>query len=507
MDSLVRVLRRPATLVVALALVGAACSARADSTSASVVGTAPSGSVSPPATPGPGPGRAIRWERCGDLDCGRLEVPLDYADPAGATITLVLARRPASDARRRLGVLLVNPGGPGVPGSYLAERAGDYFSPALLARFDVVAWDPRGTGESVGVDCTDDLDALFGLDPTPDTAAERRALVEAAQGFARDCERRVGEVLGHISTQDTARDMDAIRAALGERQISYLGFSYGSELGATYATLFPDRVRAMALDGAVDPNVPFERSLVIQASAFEDMLDAFLADCSARSRCAFSNDGDAEGAFDRLMAALDANPLPSPPGRPPVGQGVAYFGIIQALYDRAYWPTLGTALAAAQGGDGSGLLGLYDSYLDRREDGTWADTIEALVAISCLDNPGPASMAEVDTLVERTAAVAPRLGAWFATSYWCLDWPVPPAPPLALTAAGAGPILVIGTTGDTATPYELTRSLAGALEDGVLVTWEGKRHGAYVASACIRNVVDDYLIDGKVPRTGVTCRD
>ncbi len=505
--SIARLLRRPAALAVAVALGATACGGRADSSSASVVGSTPPGSSGPPAPSALGPSPTIRWERCGDVECGRLEVPLDHRDPAGATISLALVRRPADDARRRVGALLVNPGGPGVPGTYLAERAGDYFSSTLLERFDLVAWDPRGTGESAGVDCTDDLDALFGLDPTPDSVAERTALIDAARAFAADCERRVGDVLGHISTQDSARDMDAIRAALGEEQISYLGFSYGSELGSTYATLFPERVRAMVLDGAVDPNLPFERSLLVQARAFEEMLDAFLADCSARSRCAFSSGGDAEGAFDRLMASLDADPLPSPRGRPPVGQGVAYFGIIQALYDRAYWPTLGTALAAARDGDGSGLLRLYDSYLDRRDDGTWADTIEALLAISCVDNPGPTSVAEVEALVERTEAVAPRLGAWFATSYWCLDWPVPPAPPLAITAAGAGPVLVIGTTGDTATPYELTRSLAAALEDGVLLTWEGKRHGAYVASACVQRAVDAYLVDGKVPEPGTTCRD
>ena len=197
-------------------------------------------------------------------------------------------------------------------------------------------------------------------------------------------------MLGHISTVDTAHDLDRIRDALGEDTISYMGFSYGSELGATYATLFPTHIRAMVLDGAIDPDLDGVETARAQAIGAEHALDTFLADCSGHRTCAFNNNGDAEGAFDELMARLDTDPLPPPDrGRPEVGQGVAINAVIQALYTTDLWPALADALNQAQHGDGDGLLALSDTYLERDDNGTWTNTIEAFIAISCLDDPVP----------------------------------------------------------------------------------------------------------------------
>jgi len=466
------------------------------------------GSTEPP----PPTGGPFEWAAFGNnsrVQTGHLEVPLDYSDPSKGTVDLFVARHVAK-ASKRIGSLLVNPGGPGFGGSDFAIQAEKVYSKALLDRFDIIGWDPRGTGLTTpAIDCTEDYDHFFGTqDITPDDDAERAAGVALAQEFADDCIAADGDVLPYIGTNNTARDMNAIRAALGEAKISYFGFSYGSELGATWATMFPDTVRAAVLDGAVDPTAGYVEAGLQQMEGFEGALTTFLDRCSADDECAFHNGGQADTAFDALMSSLDANPLPSADGRPPVNLTIAIAGVNQAMYTSALWPQLEKALADAQDGDGAGLLALYDMYFDRSPDGTHGNGLEAFQAIYCMDHAERLTVAEEDARVPEFLAVAPRVAPATVGSYSCTFFPPSTDPRIAITGAGAGPILVMGTTGDSATPLAGTKRMADTLQDGRLVIVTGDQHTGYDVNNCSRSAVDEYLIDpvGHAPADGTECR-
>ncbi|MEN9645029.1 MAG: hypothetical protein RL238_1698 [Actinomycetota bacterium] len=457
--------------------------------------------TSPELPPQPGDA-AFGWTSFGDgLEEGYLEVPLDWSDPDGDTISLYVVRHRAVDPDRRIGTLLVNPGGPGFGGSGLAYSADSVYGQDLLDRFDIVGWDPRGTGYSEPyVDCIDDYDTYFALDSSPDTDAERAALIDGAGDFAAACDRKNGDLLAHVSTADTARDMNAIREALEEDRISYFGFSYGSELGATWATMFPDTVRAAVLDGAVDPTVDYFHQNVQQAAGFEAAFDTFLAQCSAEPACVFHNGGDAEGAFDELHSRIETTPVEGDdPSRPAVTDGVLVTAIAQSMYDQAMWPELEQALADLQAGDGTAIIELYDMYYGYF-DGSWDDGLEAYFAIGCLDDPGSSGPDDLFAKQAELDAAAPRLGrSWLGELTICSVWPEPPAPPVAITGAGAGPILVMGTTGDPATPLDGTRRMAQALEDGHLVVVAADQHTGYGVNRCGDAAVDAYLVDPTAP--------
>ncbi|MBI4883017.1 MAG: alpha/beta fold hydrolase [Actinobacteria bacterium] len=443
----------------------------------------------------------FEWNEVGDgIEEGTLDVPLDYDDPNGASITLYVVRHRAVDPARRIGTLLVNPGGPGYGGSGLAYSADGIYGQELLDRFDILGWDPRGTGFSApAVDCIDDYDRYFGLDSSPDTNAEREALIDAGTDFGEECASSVGEVLPHLGTADSARDMDAIRRALREPAISYFGFSYGSELGATWTTMFPETVRAAVLDGAIDPTVGYLQQNIQQAAGFEATFDEFLRQCSADTGCAFHNDADAATAFDELSADIDAHPLTVDRDRTEVTQAVLFTAVADAMYDQSYWPSLELALADLQDGDGQGVLDLYDDYFGYLS-GQWGDELEAYFAINCLDDPGSTGPDDLFSHEDEFAAAAPRLGrGWMAELVFCSVWPVPPAAPVAITGAGAGPILVMGTTGDPATPLAGTRRMAQALQDGHLVVVEADQHTGYGVNNCGDSTVDDYLVDPTMP--------
>ena len=454
----------------------------------------------------------IEWTPCEDAPkespvlCGTLEVPYDYADPAVGTFSLFVKKRPANETS--VGPLLVNPGGPGFGGSSLADDAMYYFSGDLMDSFDIIAWDPRGTGLSEpSVDCVDEYDPYAGLDSPPDDEQEKQALIDASAAFNDMCVERSGEILPYISTEASARDMNSLRIALGVEQISYFGFSYGSELGATWVTLFPNTVRAAVFDGATDPNSTSVEQGLAQAGGFEQQLSAFLTQCSLAPSCPFHNDGDSESAFDQLLLDIDANPIVVSPDRTPVTQGVAFTAVAQAMYSDYYWRDLERALADAQNGNGKGLLDLYDEYYQRKDDGTYGNELEAFLAISCLDDRDVATVDEVEDYVDEFVAVAPRLGANFAYGYSCVLWPVEAVTRVAITGKGAGPLVVVGTTGDAATPLSSSRNMARALEQGVLVVVEADQHTGYGANACIVDAVDRYLIDLVVPDNELRCAD
>ena len=494
---------RPLAVLASLTLVMSACGSSATTTDISTNST----DYSTPFVVNP-----IEWQTCEgstntEVQCGNIEVPFDYADPDQGSFVLFVKKRNATNSADRIGSMLVNPGGPGFGGSSLADDAQYYFSQDLIDRFDIIAWDPRGTGESTpAINCVDTYDEYFGLDNPPETPEEKQALIDASRAFNDKCSENSGTILPYISTKASAEDMNSIRLALGEEKVSYFGFSYGSELGATWATMFPETVRAAVLDGAVDPNASSTQEGMNQAKGFEAQLATFLKECSEKVTCEFHNKGNAEAAFDQLVLDLDSAPLVVSADRTPVNQGVLFTAVAQAMYSDYYWPQLGEALHDAQRGNGKGLLQLYDDYYQRKEDGTYGNELEAFLSISCLDDPGSTSIEEVDSHINDFIAAAPRLGGNFAYGYSCALWPVPQAPKVTITGKGAGPIVVVGTTGDPATPLDSTRKMASGLEQGILIVVDANQHTGYGANNCVVEAVDDYLINLKVPTNELTCK-
>lgn len=475
----------------------------------------PATSAAPSSSPAPsaaGAGGDIAWTACGaPFECGTVRVPIDYSHPTSGSIELALIRLPATGPR--IGDLLTDPGGPGDSGvAFVRDDGQTVFSARLRARFDIIGFDPRGVGASDPVECVDGptMDHLVALNPNPSTAAERQALIDGAKTFDAGCEAHSGELLPFMSTLDAAKDMDRIRAALGDARLTYLGFSYGTFLGSTYANLYPTRVRAFVLDGALDPTLSFTDSLAAQAESFEGALSRFLAACAQSPLCAFANGGQPQAAFTSLMSRIDQAPLPAlRSGDPrPVGPGETLTAIAAGLYDQTSWPILAQGLAAAQSGDGSILLAMADAYDQRAPDGTFTNIAAANTAVTCADSIVPTSVATYERLAQMLEGRAPWFGASEAYSgLQCAFWPFHPSyGPVVPRARGAPPILVIGTTGDPATPYAWAVKLAGDLESGVLLTRVGEGHTAYGGkSACIDAAVDSYLISLVVPTAGTVC--
>jgi pimeloyl-ACP methyl ester carboxylesterase len=495
---------RPLAFAVTLALTITACGSSSSSTDTTV----PSLDNTTEFVVNP-----IVWTACdgstnSEVECGNIEVPFDYADPEQGSFVLYVKKHNAASPADRIGSMMVNPGGPGFGGSSLADDAEYYFSQDLIDRFDIIAWDPRGTGESTpAVNCVDTFDEYFGLDSPPETPDEKQALIDASQAFNDKCAENSGTILPFISTKASAQDINSLRLALGEEKVSFFGFSYGSELGTTWATMFPETVRAIVVDGAVDPNASSIQEGMAQAKGFEGQLATFLKQCSERTTCEFHNDGDAEAAFDQLVLDIDAKPLEVSKDRTLVTQGVLFTAVAQAMYSDYYWPQLSEALSAAQSGDGKGILQLYDDYYQRKDDGTYGNELEAFLAISCLDDPGATSTEEVDSHIEDFIAAAPRLGGNFAHGYSCALWPVKQAAKVNITGKGAGPIVVVGTTGDAATPLSSTSKMAQGLEQGILIVVDANQHTGYGANSCVVKAVDDYLIKLTVPANETTCKD
>jgi pimeloyl-ACP methyl ester carboxylesterase len=467
----------------------------------------------PTAQPQPTPSvGAIKWTSCSPSGfvCGTLAVPLDYAHPDKGTISIALNRKPATDKANRIGSVLTNPGGPGASGiQFLQGEAASMTN--LNRRFDLIGFDPRGIGQSAPVRCLTgpEEDTYNALDSVLDDSQEKQAYLDADKNFAAGCMQRSAQVLPFVDTVSAAKDMDLIRAALGDDKLTYLGFSYGTFLGQTYAHLFPAHVRALALDGVLDPSLSANDLLLAQLVGFEHNLQAFLADCSARKSsstpCAYAASGDPATKLNDLMTRLDRSPMPV--GSRALTRSLGVIGVLLGLYSESFWPTLDQALAATDKGSGALLLRLADFYLARNADGTYDNETDANFAVNCLDRPVPTDVATYDQLGPQYAKVSPLFGPAFQYSnLGCAYWPVPPtghAGPL--SADGAPPILLIGGTGDPATPYAWAQAVNKQLAGSVLLTRNGNGHTSYDASTCAHSAIDAYLINLTLPAVGAVC--
>lgn len=484
----------------------------------------PGGTVSPSPTPAETVGgvakdlyafysQSVRWSACdGGFECATVEVPMDYADPSGGRIALAVKRLQATDPSQRIGSLLINPGGPGGSGVSLVESASYIFTPGVMAAYDVVGFDPRGVGGSTPVECVSaaELDELRAVVYDTTTQEGRDALRADMQRLGTACEEKTGEVLGFVDTVSAARDMDVLRAVLGDSELHYLGFSYGTALGAMYADLFPERVGRLVLDGAVDPALDFAELGYGQAAGFEAALRAYAADCLAGTSCPLTGSvDDAVFQVQRFFELVVGSPLPTSSGRD-LTQPLAVSGVLLTLYDNQYWPILSEALRAAlEDRDGSQLLYLADLVADREADGTYSsNSTVAFTAINCLDFPVNADPEFMDAEAARLREISPTFGQFLAYGEIACDvWPVDATGVREpLHAEGAAPILVVGTTGDPATPYAWAEAMADQLESARLLTFDGEGHTAYGRSnACIADAVDGYLLYGKVPAEGLVC--
>ncbi|MDR1266680.1 MAG: alpha/beta hydrolase [Propionibacteriaceae bacterium] len=471
-----------------------------------------------PAAGSPDPiyGQTVEWSDCGqggpaNAQCGEIEAPLDWDDPTGDSITLALARVQTANSKSRLGSLVFNPGGPGASGIEFLASLPTVIPATVQAAYDLVSFDPRGVGRSTPVDCLDDLqmDEYFAAS-FPHDEAGLAAASEAAANFGLAYAERTGELLGFVDTGSAARDLDLIRALLGDERLNYVGYSYGSLLGVAYAELFPERVGRLVLDSAADPAKSADELSLEQAAAFDRSLAVFAAACAATSDCPLGDDADQILAdVVTLLKNLLEQPLALNDGRY-LTQQMALSGIIGALYSDANWMALGAGLYTAAGGKGEILSQLNDAYLGRDPaSGHYSNLHEAIPAITCLnealrDNDPSVVAAQYEALRQ----AAPVLGQFSSRPSQCANWPVPArSTPHAASAPGAAAILVIGATGDPATPYAQAVALAEQLESGVLLTYEGERHTVYglAGSQCVDDAVNAFLIDGAVPAEGTRC--
>lgn len=453
-------------------------------------------------------GQRPRWSSCksSGWQCAEVKVPLDYAKPAGDTISVALVRKQARDKDKRIGSLLFDFGGPGGSGVEILPRAANTFR-SLNSRYDLVGFDPRGVAKSSGVVCRDDkeqADAERRIDATPDTPAEEAAFLKDGSDFGAGCARRSGKVLPYVGTSNAARDMDLLRQVLGDAKLNYFGISYGTELGGTYTHLFPRNVGRTVLDAVVDPTADVVGHARNQATGFQRALDDYMK----------STGQDPKAGTERiagLLSRLDERPLPTASGRE-LNQSLALTGIVMPLYSKESWPYLTQALAEVQQrGTGNLLLAMADSYNDRDKKGSYGTQSHSQRAISCADSKARPTAAQARALLPEFRRISPVFGEFLAwdTAGWCANWPVPGERDVPeASAPGAGPVLVVGTTGDPATPYEGAKKMADKLGAGVgvLLTNKGEGHGAYSeGNTCVLRTVDAYLLEGRVPADGTVC--
>ncbi|MDC5696277.1 alpha/beta hydrolase [Intrasporangium calvum] len=458
----------------------------------------------------------VDWQECQGSpahQCASIEVPVDYADPDGDTFELALRKVPALKAEQKVGTLIINPGGPGGSGLEYAQFSSFVFSKRLRESYDIVGFDPRGIGASDPVACLsdEDMDLLFENDPTPDDEAERDQLIRDTDDITERCAREGGDRALHMSTTEVARDMDVMRALVGDERLNYFGVSYGTVLGALYADLFPDRVGRFVLDSAVSPNQTDEQKLGYDIEGFEASIDAFIEWCVARDDCALGT--EEAGARDRIADLLDdveRQPLETSRGDiDSIGEGWLGFAIFMCLYSEQSWPILNKGLAEAFEGQGDVLLAYAMNVVGRSASGDYDDSsyLHAMIPVRCADWPRSDSASL--SRAQRAARAEHPLWSRLAGELYdmCAAWPGEPRQPSGDTLAeGAAPVLVIGNLRDPATPIGGTKQLAADLASAVLVTSDSDGHGTYYAgNSCVDAIVDSYLIKGTVPSSDRAC--
>ncbi len=472
------------------------------------------------------PGTQASWRPCPEVprelvgrgasgmtyECASVTVPRDWADPQrGETYDVAMIRIRSGSQKDRIGSLVLNPGGPGASGIDTAVFLS--FGPRLgglptrvTDRFDIVGFDPRGVGRSAPIKCIsdEDQDATFAAAPDPESQQEFDEVVALNRKVAEGCGKKYGDQLPTVATEQAARDMDAIRAAVGDAKLTYLGYSYGTLLGATYAQLFPTKIRALVLDGAVDPKQGIVAGAETQAAGFERAFGNFTTWCSRTpAQCPVAP--DARGALTDALAKAGTSPVRGDDGRDAT-PGWIFLGLVSSLYTESGWQALAKALDDLQAGNADGIFDLADSYARRGPDGRYTNLFDANLAINCADAADAPTVERVRQLQGEWRRKYPLFGASLAVGMLpCTFWPGKRDPYPVGAAAGAPPILVVGTTGDPATPYENTAKLADMLGTGEVLTWEGEGHTAYPNTACITEAVDGYLIGLTVPREGLRC--
>ncbi|WP_415951085.1 alpha/beta hydrolase [Streptomyces sp. KLOTTS4A1] len=447
-----------------------------------------------------------------EWQCATMKAPLDWDAPEGETIGIALVRARAATDKNRIGSLVFNFGGPGGSGVTALPAFGTDYA-KLRTRYDLVSFDPRGVGRSHPVTCADDaqLDAYNQQDATPDDAAEEKTLLESVRSHNEGCEERSGTILPHVATTDAARDLDLMRQVLGDEKLHYFGISYGTELGGVYAHLFPENVGRAVFDAVVDPTESPEQGSLGQAAGFQLALENYAKDCTSQAEDCPVGDTpeDVQSRITNFLKDLDSEPLPGI-GRRELTQTAATSGIAQSLYSKDFWEYLTDGLESAYEGDGRILMALADAMSGRNPDGTYSNIQAANVAINCADDKPRYTVEDVKAKLPDFRAASPVFGDYLAWGMLgCEDWAVDGAAEHPdVSAEGAAPILVIGNTGDPATPYEGARRMVESLGDGVGIelTYKGEGHGAYDSgSKCVREAVDGYLLDGKLPESGTVC--
>lgn len=495
-----------AVLVAVVVLAGCSATGSAPGDAASPTSGSQGGGASTTSTTGSGSKGTIRWTDCGSgFECGTLRVPVDHAKPGGKTLELALIRHPASKPDQRIGSLLMNPGGPGASAIDLVRswpRAG-----TIGDRFDLVGFDPRGVGKSTPLDCHSHLQEMYDADPSIDSPADETAILKTSKAFVSECARKYGDLLPYLGTTDVAKDMDAVRQALGEDQISYLGFSYGTSIGQEYARLFPTHVRAMILDGVVDQAPDGPTAAAQQAAGFTTALASYEHHCDTDG-CGFGGTKAAE-VITEVSDAVERAPIPAPDADRPATPGVLSLALGQALYSEQLWGSLSAALRGARDGDGSKLVALADMYLGRGPDGAYRSGFEIYFAVSCLDDTWPRDPDVLFADAKAAAKTDPIFGEPIVNDYVrCSLWPAKPKPlaPVPATTKGLPPIVVVSTTKDPATPYENGVAVARQIPGAVLVTNEGEGHTVVgQGKPCIDEMAAAYLTDLTVPAAGTTC--
>ncbi|MDA8290388.1 MAG: alpha/beta hydrolase, partial [Actinomycetota bacterium] len=471
--------------------------------------------ASPPRHLGPrAPSPSLSWRTCDThFRCASLTVPVDYAAPSKGHLRLAVVELPSTSAHP-VGDLVMNPGGPGASGVQFLEQT--TFPAALRRSFDLVSFDPRGVGASDPVECVGaaGIRRLVALDPAPTTPAEIASVSSALRSFVASCRAHTSKLLlENVGSAVTVEDMDSLRAALGESKLTYLGFSYGTYLGELYAQRYPTHVRAIVLDGVVDPALSTVEDDAQQAAGFEADLSDFFAWCTTNSACDKMLPTGARPAYERLLGALSsgsdlvAHLKPVYGGTERVTLGVFETAVAGALYSEQTWPILAEALSLALRGDGSILAAIAYSYEGLAANGTYSNQVAANTAIDCVDRPYPTALSTYVRLAAAAAKVAPDFGAgevW--GSLVCRFWPVRPEGTVGpIHAPGSPPILVVGSTGDPATPYAWARSVARQLDHATLLTRDGPGHTAYLFSSCIQRWTNRYLTTLALPPAGTTC--